>query len=172
MALIVAVVAVGATVAFAEHWRSEAGLFKGDMRNGTIVFRPCDLTTKFSDAFYGNNNHDIVPTNISAGTIADCNAEDVKVNDQNYSQMQAYGWWECHVVSSDPDICDSGHVHIDLDQRAYTANDAMSLMCEEIAHSVGLGHRIGATTGTCLSQKFSDLHLDAHDANVIDSHYP
>jgi len=92
------------------------------------------------------------------------------MTDATFNQTTNYGWWECHSIA-DSNTCAMGHVHIDLDERNYSAGDALSLTCEEIAHSVGLGHRPDSQTETCLKQLWSTQHLDVHDTNVIDSNY-
>lgn len=158
--------------AIAGHWRGDppGALFFADDRNGSVDFQRCELTSNFDSAWSSNNVHDISPTDIYVVNGVSCDNFDIRMNDYAYGDIGIYGWWECHsFVGSD--MCDTGHVHINLSQKNYSSGDALSLTCEEIGHSVGLGHRFGATTGTCMSQQWSDQHLDTHDTNVLNSNY-
>lgn len=166
----IALLVVGALPASGGHWRSEPRLYHADDRDGRVTFHQCELTTRFQNAFSSNNTHDIIPTNILVSGFNGCDTDDVRMNDFNFDQTTYFGWWECHsLVTSD--MCDTGHVHIDLNERNYSDGDALSLTCEEIAHSVGLGHRTNATTDTCMKQLWSTKHLDQHDKDVINGHY-
>lgn len=159
--------------AMAGHWRNDDDLYKGDQRDGSISFHKCDLISLFENAFNDNNTHDIAPTRIFSNPVNNsCNNGDVRINDYAYDQSLYIGWWECHAIAEGGNICDAGHIHIDLNETAYSAGDALSLVCEEIGHSIGLGHRPESTGTTCMKGVWANRHLDTdHDRNVINANY-
>ncbi len=172
VAILVTAAVLGAAPALAEHFRNEPGLYFGDDRDGTIDFQQCELTTKYHDAWHLNNDHDIEPTDVVVTTGHTCDNLDVRVNDWDYGANGKAGWWECHSVAGDGVTCDTGHVHINLNTTK-TDGEALHILCQEIGHSVGLGHRPDATTATCMdnSDSWDKRHLDAHDSNVINSNH-
>lgn len=152
------------------HWRNDSALYHADDRDGRVTFHACDLTTKFANAFSDNNSHDVIPTDITVSAFNGCDNVDIRMNDWNYDQTTYYGWWQCHTLVNS-DMCDIGHVHMDLNERDYTAGEALAQTCEEIGHSVGLGHRYNSTTDTCMKSEWSARHLQRHDFEAINSHY-
>ncbi len=167
----VSLVLVVSTTAVGGHWRNEAGLYKGDDRSGTIDWQQCDLNARFHDAWHLNNDHDIEPTDIVVTTGHLCESDDYRVNDYDYGANGFKGWWECHELV-DADMCDRGHVHINLYYGPYTDGEALHVMCQEIGHSIGLGHRPNTAGDTCMDQTATTKkHFDSHDTNVVNEKY-
>lgn len=137
-----------------------------------VYFHQCDLRDKTHDAFHNNSDHDILPTDINPHQYHGCDTVDVRINDGQYFDESAYGWYECHDDVDRP-VCDHGHVHINS-KYDFLFNDngtMLSLVCEEIGHSVGLAHRPSGDESSCMSQRWESRHLDSHDTNTIDNHY-
>jgi hypothetical protein len=143
---------------------------------GAVGFNQCALTTKMHDVFHDNDAHDIAPTDIDSPLYhdgckdgLDVDEYDVRVNDYNYGDNGKLGWAECHYLNTS-EVCEAAHAHINLYYDNYTYGEARSLMCEEIGHTVGLGHR-ASTDWTCMSQQWNQEHLDGHDIQHLNDLY-
>lgn len=139
-----------------------------------MFFKRCDLNNTVQNKFNDNDNHDIDSTQITTHVSNGCDNQDVEVIDDHYGAGDDFGWYECHDPHS-PEVCDKGHVHINLDKGRVPENpdDTLSLVCEEVAHSVGLGHRSEGANNSCLRRPvtWSNKHLDNHDQVTINDHY-
>lgn len=162
------------SVAYAGNWNNNDFAYKAG--DDQVYFHQCNLDSDGNThrAFHNNNDHDILPTTINPRQYHGCETVDVRINGYAYGFDEgAYGWYECHDKHS-PQVCDKGHVHINVSYGRIPEDysDTLSLVCEEIGHSVGLGHRTGSATGSCMSQNWSSLHLDYHDkVDEINPHY-
>lgn len=123
-----------ATPGWAGNWDKRTGL------DQWIDYTLCDLNAGWHDAWHGNNNHDIDPTAIIPTHVHSCSETEVRVNDAFLGPNVDVGVWHCHDGTSSD--CLSGHVHINLDKvGSYNADQKLSLMCQEVGHSVGSGTR-------------------------------
>lgn len=136
--------------------------------NSTISFGQCNLTNLFHTAFH-DVDLQVESTDVSTTLIHACDEGETRVFDFEYDSS-FFGRWECHQFAGD--ICVMGHVHIDLVDPpggSYSDIEAQSLMCEEIGHSVSLGH--STEDGSCMSQQWDEQNFSPHDKGVINSIY-
>lgn len=161
---IAAALAVGTAPVLAGNW---IGYDAGDK---LVFFDLCNLEANTHTAWHNNNDHDITPTDIVSQHAHDCfPAYDVVANDLAFGLDDPTGWYECHnVVGSD---CRDGHVHLNTSYSNIPEdfNRTLTLVCEEIGHSVGLWH--SGSSASCMSSNSAALHLDAHDKAMIDALY-
>ena len=137
-----------------------------------MYFHQCDLSTNSHNAYHSNADHDIGPTDIQRIEIHGWDTVDVRVNDAAYGNTWI-GWWECHDWGANG-YCNHGHSHLNTSWAAVPENYwvTLSVMCEEVGHSVGLDHR-GSASGSCMND-YDDstlYHLDGHDWYEINRHY-
>lgn len=147
--------------ASAGNW---TGRRAGDDPQGDVRFSQCNLMTNTHDAFHSNDSHDIEPTQVQTHLYHTCTAYEVYMNDLAYGTDDPTGWYECHQYDPYPNICLEGHAHINTSYSNIPEdyNRTLTLVCEEIGHSVGLDH-ISLST-SCMSAYLSALHLDQdHD---------
>lgn len=173
-------VALAYGVAFAGNWGPDDRSYKAGDSN--VNFHQCnlDLDGNTHEAFHNNNDHDIAPTAIRPYLYHGCDTVDVRINGYAYGFGEGsygYGWYECHDFYS-AEGCDKGHVHINTSYSFIPENygDTLTVVCQEVGHSVGLGHRARSNETSCMSLVLdrSDLtarHLDAHDWDHINAHY-
>lgn len=129
------------------------------------------------DAFHANDSYDIEPTDITTSlSAADaCDTNDVRINDYGYGTDTYKGWFECHVFNSAQN-CNEGHAHINTSYSDIPEDDGstLSIVCEEIGHSVGLAHSKTSDPGytsSCMWTSQDDGHLTSHDKGVLDANY-
>lgn len=171
--VLVVLLFVGSTTAGSSASASNWGGWWADTIDGAdsvIRMDQCNLTSKFHTAFHDNDTHDIEATDIGTTLYHTCETVDIYVNDYNYGDNGRAGWWECHRWYMNVADCDQGHVHINTFYDSYTQNEALSLMCEEVAHAFGLEHRT-STAPSCMSQQWDELHLDSHDRGHLNDKY-
>jgi hypothetical protein len=160
------IISVPAT-AMANNW---LGFVAGSDR--TVTFNSCNQTSQMHAVAHDNDSHDIAVTDINTTWAHACTIVEVIINDLDYGNTNWFGAYECHNWNSTRTRCiNTGHVHINLFYGPYSYNQALSLMCEEVGHSVGLDHRPSDDTTSCMSQNFTSLHLDNHDKGLLNSHY-
>lgn len=131
-------------------------------------------------AFHNNDRHDIEPTDISTILYHGCATVDVRINGYAYgfgSNSYGYGWYECHAFYA-PQGCDKGHIHINVSWGFIPEDysDTLSLVCQEVGHSVGLGHRRRENNTSCMSLVYyrydlNAFHLDGHDIWHLNDRY-
>jgi len=108
-----------------------------------------------------------------------CDTVDVRIDwvRAGTGPQDSYGYYECHIFYS-PQGCDRGHVHINVSWGFLPEDfsDTLTVVCQEVGHSVGLGHRPRSNGTSCMSRVIdrSDLtaaHLDSHDRGHINANY-
>lgn len=171
-------ISLGVGVASAVNWDANDGSYKAGDSN--VYFHQCKLSPNTHQAFHSNDQHDIEPTDIDTYLYHGCTNVDVRINDGPYGfgdKSYGYGRYECH-AKYHPQGCDKGHVHINTSWYFIPENysDTLSLMCQEIGHSVGLGHRRRENNTSCMSlvEQRYDLnacHLDSHDIWHLNDRY-
>jgi len=168
----VTLVALGfvAGSALANNWLTSNAKKAGDR---DVYFWQCNLNDTVHDHFHHNDAHDIDPTDISTHLAHDCDIRDVGVEDATYGLDDPQGFYHCHELHS-ADVCDKGEVHINLSypKLPEDPDHTRSVVCEEIGHSVGLGHR--SDRDSCMKSPSADSdsnHLDGHDKGHLDNHY-
>lgn len=168
--VLVSALSVGLTynVAYASHWLGGTAYKAGDR---DVYFHQCELDYygNTHETFHDNGDHDIGPTVITRHEVHGCNIVDVRVVGEAYGTNMPTGWYHCHKNYS-ANGCDKGEVHINTSYgnipEVYSRT--LRLMCEEIGHSVGLGHR--SDPDSCMSGSTA-AHLDAHDKEAINNNY-
>jgi hypothetical protein len=116
----------------------------------TVTFNKSNLTAQMSGAFNYNDFMSIEFSDINTMIYTNDGPREVNVNDQTFSAADWYGRWTCNEWNAAQDVCVKGTVNINL-KYAYTDDEAKSVMCEEIGHSVGLDHR-ETTDNTCMAR--------------------
>lgn len=168
LGVLVSVLTIGlvGSVAFAGNW---TGVNAGDEQ---VRFHQCelDLTGNTHESFHNNNDHDIEPTNINTWLYHGCDIVDVRIVGEAYGTDRPTGWYHCHIYRSSTS-CDRGEVHVNTSYSNIPENyyRTLTLVCEEVGHSVGLDHR--GDQDSCMSANLSAYHLDAHDKTVINNRY-
>lgn len=149
---------------------SATNLLGHDAGDSNIYFTMCQLDATTHATFHDNDNHDINSTQITSINQHTCSEIDVFITDGAYGTDDPTGWWECHVWF-DGNTCDKGHVHINISYSNIPEdyNRTLTLMCEEVGHSVGLDH--SGATDSCMSANLSALHLNPHDRAHLDALY-
>lgn len=160
------------------NWDAGDNSYKAGDSN--VYFAQLKLSYNVHQAFHSNDQHDIEPTDIDTYTPHGCTNRDVRINDGPYGfgeNSYGYGWYECHAWYH-PQGCDRGHVHINTSWYFIPENysDTLSLVCQEIGHSVGLGHRRRENNTSCMSKveyryDLNAFHLDGHDTWHINDRY-
>lgn len=137
--------------------------------NSTVTFTKFALTQQFSTAFKNNDFNNIEFSDITTSIFADNVLREVNVFDQDYSPATWSGQWECLALNGN--VCTDGRVRMNL-RYVYNANEAGSLMCEEVGHSVGLDHR-NTTQATCMARPicWDCLLLHGHEITHLDNIY-
>ena len=157
--------------AWAGNWTTTDNAYKAGDSN--VVFDQCALQTNTHNAFHANDSHDIEPTQITTTLYhRGCDTDDVRINDYAYGTSRPTGWYECHAFHSSQN-CNRGHAHINTSYSNIPENynRTLTLVCEEIGHSVGLAHRKSGEPASCMGADLSWLHLSGHDQTVINNHY-
>lgn len=159
-------VVIGAGTAFASHWLTDGAKKAGD---SNVRFDNCELANNTHDAFHNNDTHDIEVTVITSSNFHSCDTVDVRINDWPFGTDDPTGWYECHLLHS-ANNCDHGHVHINTSYSDIPEDYSrtLRLVCEEIGHSVGLGH--SGQDGSCMSGTTA-AHLNDHDKTSINNGY-
>lgn len=173
-------VGVAYSYAYAYNWTNSDRSFKAG--NSEVYFHQCDLDPDANThrAFHNNGDHDIGPTSITRREVHGCDTVDVRINGYAYgfgANSYGFGWYECHDFYA-PEGCDKGHAHINVSYGFIPEDyaDTLTVVCQEIGHSVGLGHRARENDTSCMStvENRGDLtppHLDSHDKAEINSRY-
>lgn len=163
---ILAMVLSVAGYAVAGNW---LGYNAGD---DNVYFHQCelDLNGNTHKAFHNNNDHDINSTDIETYQYHGCSIVDVRIVGEAYGTNRPTGWYHCHAFRNS-NSCDKGEAHINTSYPNIPEQypRTLTLVCEEIGHSVGLDHR--GDPDSCMSANLQAYHLDAHDRAVINNHY-
>lgn len=166
LAILIGTVAIAATLGPA----SATNLLGHDAGDANVYFTMCQFEANTHSTFHDNDNHDINPTAINSIPQHTCSEIDVFVTDGAYGTDDPTGWWECHVWF-DSNTCDKGHAHINISYSNIPEdyNRTLTLMCEEIGHSVGLHH--SGSSDSCMSTNLNALHLNPHDKAQLNALY-
>jgi hypothetical protein len=155
---------------FATNWTTSDNSYKAG--DSDVWFHQCAMQANTHDAFHANDSHDIEPTAITTHLTAAhdaCGTEDVRINDFAYGTDDPTGWYECHDFHSAQN-CDKGHAHINTSYSNIPEDyqRTLRLVCEEIGHSVGLGH--SGDSDSCMSASTA-AHLTSHDKGHLNNNY-
>jgi hypothetical protein len=161
-----------AGTALAGHWLEDGAKDAGD---ANVAFDQCNLSDTVHNKFHANDDHDIEPTTITTLQAHSCDIRDVGIEDAGYGLDDPPGWYHCHELVS-AFVCDKGEAHINLSYSYIGADgpaETHEVVCEEIGHSVGLGHR-PESSSSCLGPlelSNPENHLDGHDKDTLNDNY-
>lgn len=142
--------------------------------NNVVFFNECNLGATIHQVFHANNDHDIAPTDINPDLVHTCIETEVRINDAEFGLSEFRGFYHCHQFFPNPQTCSISHVHIN---RSYSDiredyGRTESVVCEEIGHSVGLGHLSqNSSLDSCMVLTRDLRHLSAHDKNHLNDNY-
>jgi hypothetical protein len=159
-------------VSRASNWNEVDQIYKAGT-NSTVQFHECNLSPNTHDAFHANNDHDIAPTDIFTTLAHSCNEAEVRINDAEFGLSQPKGFYHCHAMSG-PQNCSNAHAHINRSYPDIPENYGPTehVVCEEIGHSVGLGHHSqNSNLDSCLVLLSGKRHLAGHDKNHLNDNY-
>lgn len=143
----------------------------------SIRFNKINLGPSFTNAVDFNDVNNIEPTDISSimYTNADASLGEVNIYDADYGNVIWQGNWSCRDWGTG-NICLKGRVQFNQYWGPYPSQEAKSLACEEIGHSVGLHHSQAGTVPdqwnvSCMSQNPAEVYLSNHDETHIQAIY-
>ena len=147
--------------------------------DNTPLYRGDWLTSVVQNAVGWVIPNQLNPTDLNASYTPTGGTGDVWVYDANfYASSLVYGGWKCldPVGTYNLGSCTNGRVRIDTsnDVTPYSTTEARSLLCEEMGHSVGLGHRFLAPNDPdpgCMSQDWTETNYTSHDVNHLNTWY-
>ena len=147
--------------------------------DSSIRFNKINLSNNFTSAVDFNDVNNIEPTDISSimYTNAAWGFGEVNIYDADYGNVIWQGNWSCRDWGAPGDgICDLGRVQFNQYWGPYPSQEAKSLACEEIGHSVGLDHSDGSTVpdqwfASCMSQNPAEIYLSNHDETHLQAWY-
>ena len=146
--------------------------------NSIMRFDLCSLTSQKHSAWHEQNDPQVDghwqldETFLETRHFHLCDTtQEVEVRDYNHADDSRLGWWHCHEWAN-PNVCAWGHVHINL-RYSYNDNTALTIMCHEVGHSVGLAHPSSDDPDTCMVTPVNNTkrHLRLHDVNLINNNY-
>ena len=138
--------------------------------DSTVKVNKVALSAQFNTQVNNVLSESVNPTDITLQIAIDQAAANWEVNiyDANYGDTGWAGHWNCQVWGS-MTVCTQGRVRLNQ-VVSYTNQEAKSLACEEIGHSLGLAHS-NEVNASCMSQQWNQTKLSTHDRNHLNSIY-